>query len=200
MTMTQRRADPAVFGYARKRPIAYEAIAMRTPFRSTFRFLLATALPFAIAACAPAPIYKTNASFVAATPQQVATSPNNFSEMQTVWGGQVIGVNNFKDHTEIRIMGYPLDGSQRPRMKEPAIGRFIAVVPGFLDPMNYPDGSLMTVSGHIQGTQTYPVGNATYLYPVLLVHDGHLHRWTPEEMRQGHPNISFGVGVGGWIH
>jgi outer membrane lipoprotein len=169
---------------------------MRVTFRPVFRLLSTMALPIAIAACAPAPIYKTNASFATATPQQVATSPNNFSEMQTVWGGEVIGVNNFKDHTEIRILGYPLDGSQRPRLKEPATGRFIAVVPGFLDPMNYPDGSLMTVCVHIQGTQIYPVGSATYSYPMLFVRNGELHRWTPEEMRKGHPNISFGVGVG----
>lgn len=169
---------------------------MRAPFRSAFRLLPAVALLLMIAACAPAPIYKTDTSFVTATPEQVATSPNNFSEMQTVWGGQVIGIDNFKDHSEIQVLGFPLDSSQRPRLKEPATGRFIMVVPGFLDPMNYPDGSLVTASGHIRGTKAQPVGSATYVYPLLFVRDNELHRWTPEEMRQGHPNISFGVGVG----
>jgi outer membrane lipoprotein len=31
---------------------------------------------------------------------------------------------------------------------------------------------------------------------MVFVRNNELHRWTPEEMRQGHPNISFGVGVG----
>lgn len=164
--------------------------------RNLVRLLAALALPVAIVACAPAPIYKTTAAFVTAMPEQVATSPHNFSGMQTVWGGQVIGVDNFADHTEIRMLGYPLDASQRPRLKEPATGRFIAVVAGFLDPMNYPDGSLVTMSGQIQGAKAYPVGSATYVYPMLAVRANELHRWTPDEMRQGHPNISFGVGVG----
>lgn len=169
---------------------------MRAPFRSAFRLLPAVMLFLAVAACAPAPIYKFDTSFVTATPEQVATSPGNFSDMQTVWGGQVIGVDNFKDRSEIQVLGFPLDASQRPRLKQPAIGRFIVVVPGFLDPMNYPDGSLVTASGRLQGTLARPVGSATYVYPLLFVHGNDLHRWTPAEMRQGHPNISFGVGVG----
>jgi outer membrane lipoprotein len=153
-----------------------------------------------LAACAPAPIYKTDASFVTATPDQVAGSPDNFSQARVVWGGSIIGVDNFKDHTEIKVLGYPLDSSQRPRLNKPAIGRFIAVVPGFLDPMNYPSGAPITVQGHVAGTKALPVGDATYTYTMVYVRHGAMHRWTPEEMREGHPNISIGVGVGGWIH
>lgn len=164
-----------------------------------FRLLLALALSIAIVACAPPPIYRTNPAFVAATPAQVAGSPSGFSDMQAVWGGKVIGVSNLEDHTEIRILAYPLDASQRPRLRQAASGRLIAVVPGFLDPMNFPDGSLVTVNGRIQGTQTDPVGDALYTYPMLFVRRSDLHRWTPDEMRKGHPNISIGVGIGGWI-
>ena len=164
------------------------------------RFLLALALPAAVAACAPAPLYKTNASFVNATPDQVASSPDNFSQARVVWGGTIIGVDNFKDHTELKVLGYPLDSSQRPRLDKHAVGRFIAVVPGFLDPMNFPAGTPVTVQGHVAGTKALPIGDATYTYTMVYVHDGAMHRWTPEEMRQGHPNISIGVGVGGWIH
>lgn len=168
--------------------------------RSVFRFLLALTLPIAIAACAPPPLYRTNSAFVAATPEQVAGSPSNFTAMQAVWGGKVIGVGNFKDHTEIRVLAYPLDSSQRPRLRQAASGRFIATVPGFLDPMNFPNGAWVTMSGRIQGTQTYPVGDALYTYPMLFVRRHDLHRWSAEEMRKGHPNISIGVGIGGWVH
>jgi outer membrane lipoprotein len=164
------------------------------------RLLLALTLPAAVAACAPAPIYKTDASFVNATPEQVAGSPDNFSQARVVWGGAIIGVDNFKDHTELKVLGYPLDSSQRPRLNKPAIGRFIAVVPGFLDPMNYPNGAPITVQGHVAGTKALPVGDATYTYTMVYVRHGAMHRWTPEEMREGHPDISIGVGVGGWIH
>ena len=163
-------------------------------FRKQLR--LALALPAVVAACAPAPLYKTGASFANATPAQVASSPANFAGMQTVWGGTVIGVDNRQDHTEVRILGYPLDSSQRPRLKQPAAGRFIAVVPGFLDPMTFPDGMPVTVMGQLDGSRTAAVGGASYAYPVIRVTPNDLHRWTPDEMRQGHPNVHFGVGVG----
>ncbi|MGH8115632.1 MAG: Slp family lipoprotein, partial [Rhodanobacteraceae bacterium] len=103
---------------------------MRAPLASTFRLLLALSLPIAIAACAPAPIYKTGPSSATATPEQVATSPGSFRNMEVIWGGQVISVHNFAHHSEIEILAYPLDSSQRPRLKEPATGRFIAIAPG----------------------------------------------------------------------
>lgn len=169
---------------------------MRVPSFPALRLLSALALALAVAACAPAPRYPTNASFVATTPAQVATAPGNFADAQVVWGGTVIGVDNAQEHTEIRILGYPLGASQRPRLQQPAIGRFIADVPGFLDPLDYPDGVPVTVLGRIHGAQTSSVGNAAYRYPVVSIQGQDLHRWTAEEMRQGHPNIHFGVGVG----
>jgi outer membrane lipoprotein len=176
-----------------------EAFAMRAPFGSPLllvRLMLAAALPVAIAACAPAPLYKAGPEIVDATPDQIAGSPNNFPQAQVIWGGEVIGVQNLADHTRIEVLAYPLDSSQRPRLKEPATGRFMAEVPGFLEPMNFPKGSLITVRGQFTGTQAEPVGQARYVYPMVFVRNGDFHRWTPEEMRQGHPNISFGVGVG----
>lgn len=171
---------------------------MRALHLSPFRLLLAFALPFAIAACAPAPIYKTGPSSVTATPQQVASSPQNFHGLQVVWGGSVVSVRNFPDHSEIEVLAYPLDASQRPRTQQPATGRFIAVVPGFVEPMNYPPGALVTLSGTLDGARPGTVGQADYTF--ALVHSEAMHRWTADEMRQGHPNVSIGVGVGGWIH
>lgn len=167
-----------------------------------FRFLLAMALSIATVACTPPPIYRTGPSIVHATPEQMAESPNKFPEARVIWGGEVIGVKNLPNRTRIEILSYPLDSSQRPRFKEPATGRFIAELPGFLDPMNYPKGSPVTVRGQFTGTQAELVGDARYIYPMVFVRNGDLHRWTPEEMRKGHPNISFGVGVGvgGRIH
>lgn len=164
--------------------------------RNLVRLLPGLVLPVVIAACAPAPIYKTGPEMVNATPDQIAGSPNNFPQAQVIWGGEVIGVQNLADQTRIEVLAYPLDASQRPRLKEPATGRFLAEVPGFLEPMNFPRGALITVRGQFTGTQAEPVGHARYTYPVVAVRNGDFHRWTPEEMRQGHPNISFGVGVG----
>lgn len=167
---------------------------MRT-FRYRLSWLpLALALPIMLSACAPAPIYRTGASVVVAAPQEVVAAPGNFHSAEIVSGGRVVSVHNLENQTEIEILGYPLDSSQRPRMDQSPYGRFIAIVPGFVEPMNYPGGSLVTLRGTVLGSRQGDVGNASYDFP--LVRSLEMHRWTPEEMRQGHPNISFGVGVG----
>lgn len=170
---------------------------MSASTRPAFRLLPILALAGIVAACAPAPIYKTGPDSVSATPTQVATSPANFLNLQVVWGGKVIGVRNFADHSEIEVLAYPLDSSQRPRLKQAATGRFIAIVPGFVEPMNFPPGSLITLHGMLDGSRGGAVGQADYTF--ALVRSDGVHRWTAEEMSQGHPNVSIGVGIGGWI-
>lgn len=152
------------------------------------------ALLLGLAACAPAPIYKAAPGTLAATPSQVAQTPEQFSQGQVIWGGRVVGVHNLPDHSEIEILAYPLDSSQRPRFGAGASGRFIAIVPGYAEPMNYPGGAPITVDGQLAGTHVGKVGEADYVFPLVKTAQSHV--WTPDEMRSGHPNISFGLGVG----
>lgn len=165
---------------------------IRTGSRS-FRLLL----PFvalALSACAPAPIYKTAPGALTALPVQVAQSPEHYNNGSVVWGGSILGVRNFPDHSEIEVLAYPLDASQRPQIQSPAAGRFIALLTGYVEPFNYPAGALITVSGQLQGSRSSNVDQAMYVYPLVGVAQSHV--WTPAEMRQGHPDIHFGVGVG----
>jgi outer membrane lipoprotein len=153
-----------------------------------------------LAACAPPPIYKPDAAVIAATPAQVAATPERFRDAQVIWGGRVVAVRNFPDHSEIELLDNPLDSSQRPRVNEPAGGRFIALMSGYVESMDYPDGTLMTLRGSLEGVRAGKVGDADYVFPLVRVAQSH--RWTPQEMEQGHPHVSFGVGVGvvGGIH
>jgi outer membrane lipoprotein len=169
--------------------------SMRASFAIVF-----LALPALLAACAPAPIYKPDASATTATPSQVGATPERYRNAEVIWGGRVVAVRNFPDHSEIELLAYPLDASQRPRLKEPAAGRFIALMPGYVESMDYPDGAPMTLRGTLQGARTGKVGEADYVFPLVAVAQSH--RWTPQEMDRGHPHVSFGVGVGviGGIH
>jgi outer membrane lipoprotein len=114
----------------------------------------------ALAACAPAPIYKVAAGTLNVIPMQVAHSPEQFNHGDVIWGGSVINVRNFPDHSEIEMLAFPLDASQRPQTKLSAIGRFIAVFPGYIEPINYPGGSLVTVMGQLNGTRSDAVDQA----------------------------------------
>lgn len=156
--------------------------------------LVLPALLLGLTACAPAPIYKAAPGTVTATPAQVAQTPERFSNAPVIWGGRVVKVSNFADHSEIEVLAYPLDSSQRPKFGAGGNGRFIATANGYLEPMNYPAGAPITVAGQLAGTRGGKVGEADYLFP--LVHITQSHVWTAEEMRGGHPNVHFGLGVG----
>ncbi|MGB3747470.1 MAG: Slp family lipoprotein [Rhodanobacter sp.] len=159
--------------------------------------LIRLALPVALlmlAACAPAPIYKTTGNAVLATPAQVAQTPERYSGNEVIWGGRIVHVSNFQDHSEIELLAYPLDSSQRPRANDSGNGRFIAVLRGYVEPLDYPAGALMTVNGKLNGTRAGQVGQADYLFPLVDVAQSHV--WTAEEMQKGRSNVHFGLGVG----
>ncbi|GLQ45323.1 membrane protein [Dyella lipolytica] len=147
-----------------------------------------------LAACAPAPIYKAAPGTLAALPAQVAQSPEQYGQGDVIWGGSVISVHNFPDHSEVEILAYPLDTSQRPLPNTHGAGRFIAVYPGYVESFNFPGGALITVSGKLNGNRAGMVDQAAYVYPLVSVAQSHV--WTAAELRQGHPDVHFGIGVG----
>ena len=166
---------------------------MRNVARSLLR-LPALLVLLTVAACAPAPIYKTTPQAVAATPQQLAQTPERFAGGDVIWGGRIVQVVNLADHSEIELLAYPLDSSQRPKANDSGNGRFIALLPGYAEPLDYPAGAMMTVSGKLNGSRAGKVGEADYVFPLVSAAQSHV--WTAEEMRKGRSNIRFGVGLG----
>jgi outer membrane lipoprotein len=159
--------------------------------------LLHSLLPaavLALAACAPAPIYKAAPNTVTSAPFEVAQSPEQFANRPVVWGGRIVDVTNLADHSEVEILAYPLDRSQRPKASDSGNGRFIAVMPGYVEPLDYPAGGLMTISGTLAGSRAGKVGQADYVFPLVQTEQSHV--WTADEMGKGKNNIHFGVGVG----
>lgn len=148
-----------------------------------------------LAGCAPPPLYKVATGAPVPVPAQVARTPERYQGRTVVWGGTVVQVSNFPDHSEIEILAFPLDGSQRPVIgHDSSNGRFMAVLPGFVEPLNFPPGTPITVLGTIEGTHAGTVGEAPYVFPRLKVRQHHV--WTAAEMRQGHTHVSLGFGFG----
>jgi len=155
----------------------------------------ALVLSVLVVGCAPAPLYKVAPGAVAVQPTQVAQAPEHYQGQRVLWGGVVVRVENFPDHSAIEILSYPLDSSQRPRIgRKNANGRFMALIPGYVEPLSLPPGAPITVLGTLNGTHAGHVGEATYVFPLVKVEQHHA--WTPEEMRSGHSHFSFGLGVG----
>lgn len=168
---------------------------MTPSVRTLILGLAALALPALLAACAPAPLYKVTPGATAIQPMQVAQAPEQYQGQRVLWGGTVVRVDNYADHSVIEILSYPLDSSQRPRIgRKNASGRFMGMVSGYVEPLSLPPGSPITVLGTVSGTHAGRVGEASYVFPLVKVEQRHA--WTAEEMRSGHAHVSFGMGVG----
>ncbi len=165
--------------------------------RASIRVVLAGAL-FALAGCSSQPIYTAPADLAQVPPETVAQTPERFGDRSVIWGGRVVSVDNLPNHTEIEILGYPLDHGQRPQPDQPAGGRFIAVMSGYVEKLDYPAGALVTLRGRIAGTRAGKVGEAPYVFPLVKVEAIHL--WTAEELRSNRPSIGIGLGVGIGVH
>ena len=162
--------------------------------RFATRWLPALAAMTLLAACAPAPIFKASSNVTNVPPDTVAQAPERYIGRAVIWGGQVVAVQNLPDSTEIQILGYPLDASQRPLPNSPAGGRFIAIMRGYVEPLSYPAGALVTLTGRVEGVRSGNVGDANYVFPLVKVDAAHV--WTAEELRSDKPHFSFGLGVG----
>lgn len=156
--------------------------------------ILAALIAGLLAGCAPSPIFQTTTPLNGATPAQVAQTPERFASSEVIWGGRIVQVENFADRSEIEVLAYPLDRSQRPKANDAGNGRFIAVISGYVEPLDYPAGRLMTVQGNLNGSRAGKVGDAAYVFPLVKVLRTHV--WTPAELESGRSNVHFGLGLG----
>jgi outer membrane lipoprotein len=85
------------------------------------------------------------------------------------WGGVIANVENRKQDTWVELVDRPLDRFGRPGDSDSSGGRFIARIPGFLDPVTYAKQREMTVTGVLAEPITRAVGDFPYRYPVVDV-------------------------------
>lgn len=85
------------------------------------------------------------------------------------WGGAIAKVENKPESTIFEIVYYPLNGYGRPISDEESIGRFRVHVNGFMDPMVYQVGRLMTFTGQLNGLEKGLVGEHEYVFPTATV-------------------------------
>ena len=121
---------------------------MTTTIRK-IRYKLVPLLAFAVilSGCATGPSEQSigqtdNATKVSAVREQ----PELHENAEVTWGGSVIGIENREDETWVEIIDRPLHQSGLPDLRDNSTGRFIAVVPGFLDPLEYTKGRSITIT------------------------------------------------------
>jgi outer membrane lipoprotein len=143
--------------------------------------------------CAQSPVARNVDNIAPHGPAHVL-SGESYPGDRVVWGGRIVAVENHARHTELIIASYPLDRSDRPRVREPAGVRFVLVEPRFLEPVEWAPGRFVTALGTVAGTQDRTTGEHVHPHPVL--ESERLHLWPADPATwQTRTGISLGVGI-----
>jgi len=133
--------------------------------KSRWGVLLLTAL---LGACASqVPLHIREAPADNPPLQQVHEDAADYLGRQVRWGGMIIETGNREATTLLTILGRPLYKGGEPKFTDDSAGRFIAIVPEFLDPQVYAPDRQVTVAGSLLRTETGKVGEHPYTYPVI---------------------------------
>jgi outer membrane lipoprotein len=97
-----------------------------------------------------------------------------FSGSVVRWGGSIISVHNEAQVTRIEVLARKLNKKGKPLEEGKSSGRFIAQIPGFLEPEEYPKDRFITVTGELKEVIKQAVGSYPYPYPVVEVKAYHL--------------------------
>lgn len=144
-----------------------------------------------LSGCASGPRYPTEGVELALTPQQAVTESDAMRGKTVLWGGTIIQSTNLENRSRLEILAYPLDSNQYPQTDSPPLGRFLLIVEGYLETIDYAPGRLVTISGPLTGTETGTVGETSYTYPV--VKSQNIYLWS--RPGRSEPRLHFGVGV-----
>ena len=98
---------------------------------------------------------------------QIRNTPDSFRGQTVVLGGEVLAAKRLKDATRIEVLQLPLSGSAPVADLTQSQGRFLALQREFLDPATLPHGTRITVTGEVTGSQTMPLDETDYTYPVI---------------------------------
>lgn len=100
-------------------------------------------------------------------------------ELDVRLGGVIASIDNMADKTRIEIVNLPLTSGGRPDIKKEPIDRFVVYIDGFLEPVSYSEGRLVTIVGMSSGYEQSKVGEFSSMIPVIEAYGHQL--WRVEE-------------------
>jgi outer membrane lipoprotein len=146
------------------------------------KFKLSTGLILVVAfagGCAskpPAAISKIPADNPSLT--SVRLDIDQYMGAEVRWGGEISKVENKADQTWVEVVRRKLWGDGKPKTSGKSDGRFIASFSGFVDPVVYEVGRLLTVVGAIEDKIKRPIGEYDYVFPIVTVEGSYLWKET----------------------
>ncbi|EKO3617085.1 Slp family lipoprotein [Vibrio metschnikovii] len=142
-------------------------------------FLPACTLLSLLTACSSLPptLATDNDALITDYHQWLAQPSDTVNEVRL--GGVIAQVTNLVDRTRIEMVNLPIDKAGKPLLTDEPQGRFIGYIDGFVDPIAYGQGRLVTFIGTTAQPETGTVGEFEYTFPVMKVRGSHL--WRVEE-------------------
>lgn len=128
------------------------------------------------------------------SPDSALARPGDAQGRLVRWGGVIIGTRNLPTTTRIEILAYPLDRRGRPELGATPSRRFLDEQAGYLEPMTYRKGRVVTVVGVLERPVLGHIGAASYLYP--QVQGRSLYLWPKRDRTGPHFGIGIGFGIG----
>ena len=122
----------------------------------------------------------------------VQKDPAKYQGDTVLWGGKVIETQVKGSATDLVVLQLELDSRDRPQDNDQSQGRFLIRSSQFMDPALYPQGTLITVAGRLQGAQTRLIGQMPYQYPVIEPIE--IKKWPVSGPAP--PRFQFGIGIG----
>ena len=157
------------------------------------RLMILLVISLILTACASGPAF--NREGVNRDLDARTAAAGGVTDTTVIWGGPILDTKPQEETTQLEILAYPLDRSERPQVDRGSTGRFLAVADGYLEPADYAAGRQVTVRGELTDTRQATIGEADYRYPVVTTDTIHL--W-PRDSGGGssRPRIHLGIGVG----
>ena len=148
-----------------------------------------------LGACASGPTFDTSQVDRSLTPAMVSAKPQYATGRQVLWGGVILGVTNLAHSTLVEMQACPLGYQEKPQRDAAPLGRFLIEQSGFLEPVVYTNGKLLTVTGTITRIESGKTGTPEQAYPVVEAKQ--LYLWPADWLRED-TGVRFGgeIGVG----
>ncbi|GEA60573.1 Slp family lipoprotein [Vibrio comitans] len=139
-----------------------------------YRVFIALVLGLVLVGCSSLPdsLVSSNEKIVTDYGDWVNSAPEAVSEVRL--GGVIAEITNLKEKTRLEIVNLPIAKDGKPDINVEPEGRFVAYVDGFIDPVTFSKGRLISVLGNPDGNETGKVGEYEYRFPVLNANGYHL--------------------------
>jgi outer membrane lipoprotein len=89
-------------------------------------------------------------------------------------GGVIAKVTNLQDKTRVEVVNLPISSNGKPDINSEPKGRFVAYIDGYVEPLSFSEGRLVTFVGTSNGTEDGTIGDFPYTFPVMNVYNQRL--------------------------